>query len=92
MKNGNGQINLGSEEEEDHDVVPEESDPEIIHARIITSRKNREKFAIKKSYSIEVCHNFSRRVMPKQESHTYISFPEKVEIAKQLNNYSSAIK
>ena len=55
MKKGNGQINLGLEEEEDHDVVPEESDPEIIHARIITSRKNREKFAIKKSYSTEVC-------------------------------------
>ena len=53
---GHGETNpaLGGEEDDDDDVVPEESDPESIHAKIVASRKNREKFAIKKSYSIEV--------------------------------------
>ena len=53
---GHGETNpaLEGEEDDDDDVVPEESDPESIHAKIVASRKNREKFAIKKSYSIEV--------------------------------------
>lgn len=56
LMDGNGETNsaLGGEEDDEDDVVPEESDPETIHAKIIASRKNREKFAIKKSYSIEV--------------------------------------
>ena len=41
----------GAEEEDEADLLPENPDPEGV-ARI--ARKNRDKFAIKKSYSIEV--------------------------------------
>ena len=59
LRDGNGETNssLGGEDDDEDDVVPKESDPESIHAQIIASRKNREKFAIKKSYSIEVRTN-----------------------------------
>ena len=52
----NGETNSVPGEEDDYedDVVPKESDPESIHAKIVESKRNREKFAIKKSYSIEV--------------------------------------
>ena len=52
----NGETNSvpGQEDDDEDDVVPEESDPESIHAKIVESKRNREKFAIKKSYSIEV--------------------------------------
>jgi len=51
----NGETNSvpGQEDDDEDDVVPEESDPESIHAKIVESKRNREKFAIKKSYSIE---------------------------------------
>ena len=57
LRDSNGETNssLGDDEDNEDDVVPGEPDPESIHGKIIASRRNREKFAIKKSYSIEVC-------------------------------------